>query len=232
MMETKEKTMAIRSRMNKLASLLALGLVLPVMGMSKAEAAPCVASDLTLTIDYTTGSTTYVASDCADLESGSSGGIAGQLERLVEGLELTGLGFQYLDKTGDGSAPGGISFVVTAPQSQSGQWTVSWTEQPGAPDLPLLIDFALLINGSTSNAGYLFTDVLLPITPNTGTGDFAIRFLNPGGNIPNLSHMLLAGGNPRTPPPTEVPIAGSLLLMGIGGVAGGLVYRRRRIEVR
>jgi hypothetical protein len=79
--------------------------------------------------------------------------------------------------------------------------------------------------GGNNGSGYLFEDVLLPVTPNTGTGTFDINFLNAGGQQPVLSHLLLAGGDPTT---VEVPEPATIALFGAGLLGMGFGLRRRR----
>jgi hypothetical protein len=92
-------------------------------------------------------------------------------------------GFAYLDKSDDPTTPvgiGGVTFVIGADLGNSGAWTLSWTDQPGAPNLPLMFDFAVGQFGGGNGSGYLFENVLLSNSPTTGSGSYDINFLNSG----------------------------------------------------
>jgi hypothetical protein len=92
----------------------------------------------------------------------------------------------------------------------------------------LYVDFVLLLNGGNNNAAYLLTSVLLPSSPNSGSGTFDIQFLNGGGQQPGISHVTLAGrvgSGPQTR--VSVPEPGSVALFGLGLVGLGLLYGRK-----
>src|SRR5882672_4451227 len=162
----------------------------PMLIAQQAEAAACLTSDVTLTI----GATLYNPISCADGVA-QGGGPTAETNSLNAQL---GTSLVYLDKSDDAGTPtglGGVTFVVTASGGNIGTWTVAWTDVAGLPNLPLVLDLGVGLFGGNNASGYLFSSVLLPISPSSGSGTFDINFLNNGEQQPDLSHLLLAGGN-------------------------------------
>jgi hypothetical protein len=212
------------------ATAAAFGLLGALAGGQQAEAAACATSDVSLTI----GSTVYNPTSCRD-GIAQGGGPTTETNALQSAFGLSG--FAYLDKSDDPSTPvglGGITFAVTPIASgtiNNGSWTVTWTEAPGAPNLPAIVELLVGLFAGNTASGYRLENVLLPITPNSGTGTFDINFTNNGGQQPNLSHLLLAGkfiSSPTNPNPGPVPEPATLALLGAGLVGLGLARRRRR----
>jgi hypothetical protein len=190
----------------------------------RAAAAPCMTSDVSLTIN----GTTYTPTSCQD-NIAQGGGTTAETNALQTAFGLTG--YSYLDKSDDPSTPaglGGITFQVSAPETNSGTWTVSWTDVAGAPNLPAIVNLIVGLFGGNNGAGYLLENVLLPITPNSGTGLFDINFTNRGGQEPDLSHLLLAGAFVSSPTGVPEPISMALLGAGLLGLAA---FGRRRSRV-
>lgn len=194
-----------------------------------ASASPsCLLTDINLTIN----GTTYNPVSCfTDVQTAAN-------DPATETAKLSTLfGAQTFLAKDDGTKGtlNGIQFALDTPTGNT--WTVSWTDVNGAApnNLPETIDFAVLINGGNNGDAYKFNDVLLPAPPNnSGGGSFTITFLNPGGNTPGLSHMILTGSDDKIVvcpdcvinPTNGVPEPMSLSLLGLGLL--GLAAVRKR----
>ncbi|RDE52327.1 MAG: PEP-CTERM sorting domain-containing protein [Candidatus Accumulibacter meliphilus] len=146
-----------------------------------------------------------------------------------------GNGFLQADKSDSaGSAiplfGGTFTFtLVPSALSTSGTYTLSATDNNGAsaPNFPINLDFVLVLKGGPGYAGWYFNDVGFD---SSGGGAWAIQFLNPGNQIPALSHMSVyvregddgGGGGGNVPEPSALALASLALL-------GAYATRRRKV---
>ena len=207
----------------------------PVQAGPSINPSTCGLTDISLTI----GSATYNPTQCrADVE------IAGGNSNPTTERDLLNAAFSTnfsligrAENSGSVAQPAldGIQFTLSTVSigSTSGTFTLAWADANGsAPDnLPISIDFALMVNGGSNGDGYLFQGVTIPITPTSGTGNFTVTFHNGGNNNnPGLSHLTLIGGDDVQINPViiDTPEPATLAILGMGMIGLGAVRRRRR----
>jgi hypothetical protein len=128
----------------------------------------------------------------------------------------------------------GLDFpFADTPGDPAGDWMLTWID-PEPQDLPLFLDFAVVLKSSQGRGGHLFDDEFLDVRSSSGTGTFAVQITNQHGNFQNLPHLRLLVRNGEGASPAGVPTAvvalpepGTIVLMGVGLVGVGLGSRRR-----
>jgi PEP-CTERM motif len=220
-------------RNTTLVAALALASVAAAIPTHRANAtigSTCALNDISLTI---LGGSALTPTACVTNTPQGSGPTT-ELSDMValfqtqDGLNLSTLNHLLASSDGTSNTQLGIKFTVAAAGTTSGTWSMGWTDTNGsAPaNLPLEVDLLVGIYGGNNGDGYLFRDVILPAPPNnSGTGTFNITFLNKGGQIPSISHMILGGGN--FDPVVSTPEPATLTVLGAGLAALGLTRRRR-----
>jgi hypothetical protein len=132
------------------------------------------------------------------------------------------------------STPGtafGFSWALSPiPASTSGTYTLTATAIGSPPiALPHIFDFVGVLKAGPGFGSWFFDNRLFS---GTGGGTWEIKFKNPGGNIPDLSHLSIfgrsVGSPPPPPPPNGVPTPGTLSLVGLALLAGWAAAARRR----
>ena len=192
-----------------------MGVLAVAMGASvEAIAIPCAVADMTFNSANSNQCFGPVSGNdtVADINSNFGAGWNSLLKDDV-GIAGDGVG-SYL----------GVDFALGPVAGKDGIWTLSWTDN-GTNVLPLTLDLAAVLKGSSKFDGYLFSGLNFADTPASGTGTWDINFLNNGGNVPDLSHFSLyvRGGEP-----TKVPEPATLALFGLGLVSISFASALRR----
>jgi hypothetical protein len=190
-------------------------------------------SDVTFTI----GSTDYGPVDCYGITDTGASNIATALP-FVNALRWEDFVNGVKDDLSAGSntvTVDSIQYTLTAGTlsggglTQTQSWSLAWSDTNGTaePNLPLLVNFALDWKGGNNDVFYYFRNVLLPISPSSGSGTIDIKVTNrPGNSDLGTSHLDVFFSNtspptqPDDPPPTvPEPATIALIAAALMGVA-------------
>lgn len=166
---------------------------------------------------------TIAASDCYGVAGGNiNSGDAAAVDALAWGD-----GWAYLDTTdANGATFMGLDFTLTESGTSSGTWTLTGVDSNGTADLnfPVALDFAVGLKGGNEYALWSFDNA---VVTSSNSGTFSIVFTNKGGNVPDLSHMIVFGREAGGGIANSIPEADTyaMLLAGLGLV--GFAARRK-----
>lgn len=124
----------------------------------------------------------------------------------------------------------GLDFKISGLNTANagGAFTVEWQ----GTSLPTYFDFVFGFGIGTTQVNpnisyYGFDEIYLSNAHQTANGTYAMTFVNPGTQFPDLSHLMVYGNMGETPPPA-VPEPATMLLFGTGLAGLAAVARRRK----
>jgi hypothetical protein len=149
---------------------------------------------------------------------------AGKLTNTLEIFDEDGLnGFTY-----SFALDGGLTTSDPDTGDLYGDWTLTVTPEG---NLPIQLDFVVVLAGGNKWAAYLFDDVVIEDSLNDGTYKLVLK-AGASSNLAELSHMSFYVRDYFYPddgeePPTGAPEPGVLFLMGAGLLGLGMARRRK-----
>jgi hypothetical protein len=180
-----------------------------------------------------TGDVTFAVSGSTAADSDACDGLIAGNDSTGTDLSLGGANFDFQPKDETIGTPStvsgswmGIDFTLDGfMATTSGSYTLTWMENSSGA-LPKTVDIAVVLKGSPGYASYLFEAETLTATNSPGSGEWTINFLNPGGNIPDLSHLSVYFRSGDTPP-NGMPEPGTLGMLMLGFIGAGVARRRK-----
>jgi len=211
-------------RLNALAAVFAAAAALATGGA--AHAAACTTfgasvdagSSSTADVSYNGTDSSACVISAVNPQQGADGNVSGFTSAFGTGWDL----LAKIDANGlvNGGNPivyNGVTFTssITGIPGTGGSWTLS-------SDQGVTLDLVFAMHASNRSGAFLFDDLGLV---SSGTGNWAINWLNSGEQVPNYSNLTLFVRDVVVTPVPE-PETYALLLAGLAAV--GFIAQRRR----
>lgn len=212
-------------RLNALAATLATAASLAAAGSAQAAACTTFGAGVnagtssTADVNYNGIDSSSCVISGVNPQQGAEGNVSGFTSAFGTGWDL----LAKIDQNGvvNGGQPivyNGVTFTssISGIPGTGGSWTLS-------SDQGVTLDLAFAMHASNRSGAFLFDDLGLTAG---GTGNWAINWLNGGGQVPGFSNLTLFVRDVVVTPVPE-PETYALMLAGLAAV--GFIARRRKI---